>query len=337
MKRTFAFLAIMVLCLSCLTYTASAEESLWTDGTLDIHGHTVDVHAIIQDTMPTELQQIKLKGRLIKKDVFHQTLQKYFTLHPDFSLKNYQPVDDFFFSEWATDYSAVSGYTSDLLVFREVERLFPIEDPTLRSLYDQCLAVLADLGITATKNVGYISHYERRGVDYIMALIPYQIEELSTEYDNQLVSRDSLQYSSKTGMHIMDYPWADFVFDNDLQLVHVQMASFQVASAKELSGSSISWEQAAVNVLEAVIDTRIDTKKTLEHQPDYDEEQFWADYRVQLVRALPMWMPNWSNVCVPGWCIQYQLYDSATGDFVYAPSYCAEALTGKVAYYPRGN
>lgn len=337
MKRTFTFLVIMVLCLSCLTCTASAEESLWTDGTLDIHGHIVDVHAIIQDTMPAELQQIKLKGRLIKKNVFHQTLQKYFTLHPEFNLKNYEPVDDFFFSEWATDYSAVSGYTKDLLDCCEVERLFPIEDPTLSSLYDQCIAVLADLGITATKNVGYIGHHERRGVDYIMALIPYQIEGLSTEYYNQIVSRDSLQYSNKTGMHIMDYPWADFVFDNDLQLVHVQMSSYQVASSKELSGSSISWEQAAVSVLDALIDTWIDTKKTLEHQPDYNEEQFWADYRVQLARALPMWMPNWSNVCVPGWCIQYQLYDSATGDFVYASSYCAQALTGEVAYYPYGN
>lgn len=61
------------------------------------------------------------------------------------------------------------------------------------------------------------------------------------------------------------------------------------------------------------------------------EDQFWEENRVQLVRVLPMWMPNWHNVCRPGWCIQYQLYDSATDYFFCSMSYCADALTGEVA------
>lgn len=71
----------------------------------------------------------------------------------------------------------------------------------------------------------------------------------------------------------------------------------------------------------------------MEEQEAYDEEQFWKDYQVQLARAMPMWMPNWLNECLPGWCIQYQLYDRTTGDFLFSMVYCADALTGEVAYY----
>ena len=75
------------------------------------------------------------------------------------------------------------------------------------------------------------------------------------------------------------------------------------------------------------------TQADVEEQEAYDEEQFWKDYQVQLARAMPMWMPNWLNECLPGWCIQYQLYDRTTGDFLFSMVYCADALTGEVAYY----
>ena len=83
-----------------------------------------------------------------------------------------------------------------------MEKLFPLEDPELRHLYEQCVAFLADLGITAAEDAGYICRQNQKGSDYIIALLPYQIEGLSTEYKNQLVNRDSLQYSIKTGQDV---------------------------------------------------------------------------------------------------------------------------------------
>ena len=323
---------IGILCI-CLIRTASADANFWTEGTLEFRGHTIYTHAIVKDTLPSELYQIKMKGKSIKKDVLHQTLQKHFTMHPDFSLKHCQTVDDFYISAWAPGYSAIAGYDVRLITNYQVEKLFPLEDPELRHLYEQCVAFLADLGITAAEDAGYICRQNQKGSDYIIALLPYQIEGLSTEYKNQLANRDSLQYSSKTGQHIMDCPWADFVFDCQGQLLKVEMSSFQISSSKELSGQPISWEQAAENVLAALIDTQVDLKKSVEEQEAYDEEQFWKDYQVQLARAMPMWMPNWLNECLPGWCIQYQLYDRTTGDFLFSMVYCADALTGEVAYY----
>lgn len=112
----------------------------------------------------------------------------------------------------------------------------------------------------------------------------------------------------------------------------VEMSSFQVSSSKVLNGQPISWEQAAENVLDAIIDTQVGLKKSLENKENYSEDQFWMDYDVQLARVTPMWMPNWHNVCLPGWCIQYQLYDHTIG-FLCSMAYCADALTGEVAYY----
>lgn len=168
--------------------------------------------------------------------MLHQTLEKHFTLHPELSPKNSQAIDDFYISEWASGYSAVAGYDARVITNDEVEQLFPVEDPELRLLYEQCIAFLADLGITAAEDTGYICRQNQKGNDYIIALLPYQIEGLTTEYKNQIVNRDSLQYSSKTGQHIMDYPWADFVFDCEGQLLKVEMSSFQVSSSKVLNG-----------------------------------------------------------------------------------------------------
>ena len=124
---------IGILCI-CLIRTASADANFWTEGTLEFRGHTIYTHAIVKDTLPSELYQIKMKGKSIKKDVLHQTLQKHFTMHPDFSLKHCQTVDDFYISAWAPGYSAIAGYDVRLITNYQVEKLFPLEDPELRHL-----------------------------------------------------------------------------------------------------------------------------------------------------------------------------------------------------------
>ena len=101
---------IGILCI-CLIRTASADTNFWTEGTLEFRGHTVYMHAIVKDTLPSDLSQIKMEGKSIKKDELHQTLQKHFAMHPDFSLKHCQTVDDFYISAWAPGYSCLL-YTS---------------------------------------------------------------------------------------------------------------------------------------------------------------------------------------------------------------------------------
>ena len=138
---------------------------------------------------------------------------------------------------------------------------------------------------------------------------------------------------------IGDRKLIDIVPDMELELrdtfrtVQIQAMQEEETLFKQQEKFFERQEQAAENVLAALIDTQVDLKKSVEEQEAYDEEQFWKDYQVQLARAMPMWMPNWLNECLPGWCIQYQLYDRTTGDFLFSMVYCADALTGEVAYY----
>lgn len=324
-------LCIGILCL-CLFHPAGAEEDIWTEGVLEIRGHIIDVHAIVDDAMPETLEQITLMGNAMTKRELYQALADHFLLHPDFRQRNSTLSNHAYICMWASGYSGIAGYDDQLITNCEVEQLVPVDDPELCRLYENCTSFLADYGITVTENTGYICQAEQRGEEFTIALLPYQIEGLSTEYKSMIVNREYLQPNSPTEQHILDYPWAEFVFDAQGRLVKAALTMAEAADSKALSGEAIPWEQAAENVLDAVIASYVDLNQLLEEQSDYDEDQFWQDYRVQLSRVLPMWMPDWYNVCQPGWCIQYQLYDAQTGDFLYAISFCANALTGEVPY-----
>lgn len=315
---------------------AASEDPFWTEGELDYHGHIVSIRAIIKDMLPPTLQQIRLEGCAVSKEKFHQLLERHFMLRPEFSLRNAQTVDDFYISEWASGYSAMAGYDDRLITSTEVEKLFPVEDAELKNLYQQCVAFLAELNIAVAEDIGYICRQSQRSGDSVIALLPYQIEGLSTEYKNHIVSRDNPLRTGKQGTHIMDYPWADFVFDSQLRLVKTEASTFQVASVGALVGDAISWKEVAEKGLAAIIQTQTGLKRTVEGQTDYDEEQFWADFHVRLTKVTPMWMPDLTNRCLPGWAVQYQLYDSKTDDFLLAMTYCANVLTGEVACYQTG-
>lgn len=323
------FLFLVCLCCFC---PALAEESIWPEDTVELGGHTVHVHAIIHDTMPDELMQIQLQGRKTSISTFHQALQRHFDLHPDFSQKNVQTVDDYYISEWATGFSNIAAYDNRNVDNREVESIFPVDDPALEALYAQCLSFLQEFEIEATENTGYVCRTQQHSRESITILLPYQIAGLSTEYRNQIVNRDSMQRTDNISKHIMDYPWAAFAFDSDMKLIKVEMSFYEVASSQAIGTQSIPWQQAAETAPNKVVQTRVVLKQQLEGQPDYTEEPFWNEYTVQLSRVLPMWMPNWLNACTPGWCIAYQVYDRSTGALAYALSTCVNAVTGEGAW-----
>ena len=79
-------LCIGMLCL-CLFHSAGAEEDIWAEGVLELRGHIIDVHAMIDDAMPETLEQITLSGNAVTKRELYQSLTDHFLLHPDFKKK----------------------------------------------------------------------------------------------------------------------------------------------------------------------------------------------------------------------------------------------------------
>lgn len=312
---------------------ASAEDVIWTEGTLDYCGHEVGIHAIVEDELPDTLHKVCIIGSGLKTKALMQALRQHFELHPAFRADNSQVYEKAFISIWADGFSNVAGYDAQSVSGCTVEELFPVADPVSQSIYERCIGFLQSMGIQTGEHTGYVRKVTQKGKEITIVLLPYRIDGLYTEYTNQIVHRDSMPKMGCPAPHLMDYPWADFVFDDRQRLVKLDLAALDAVSHEELPGAPIPWKQAAVNVLEAVVADRIGFERIIEGIAGYHEEQFWQQYRVQLSRVMPMWMPNWNNVCLPGWCVQFQLYDTATEQFVYAPVYCADMLTGEVARY----
>lgn len=70
----------LLLCALFWTSTALAKD-FWTEGALELRGHTVELHAIVDDSMPQTLRQLQLKGHAIDAATFRAALEKHFTLH----------------------------------------------------------------------------------------------------------------------------------------------------------------------------------------------------------------------------------------------------------------
>lgn len=326
---------ILCLCLASILIcsTALAEDGLWTVGTLDHQGHSIAIHAIVQADLPEKLCRITMTGRPIPNKAIMQALRQHFELHPAFEAGDSMNLDNAFTGMWADGYSRMAAYDASCFTERAAEDLFPITDPELESIYTSCLSFLESLDITAEPNTGYVCRKHQYGSDTTIVLLPYRIGGLFTEYMNQIVDRSSQPPAGKAALHIMDYPWAAFAFDEQQRLVKLELATLQATGDERLTGQPIPWQQAAEKVLEAVVEDRVVTCSVVLGFTDYDEEQFWKQHRVRISRVMPMWMPNDHNVCLPGWCIQLQLYDAGTGTFLSAHSYCADLFTGEVAKY----
>ncbi len=329
MKRLICILLLMLVIPG-----AMAEESLWTEDIFPYHGQSIQVHAIIDDEFPMPLQRIKIGGlkEFPSNEKMKSIILSHFTVVGDFQFDD-PYVENYYYANVGTRPVFLSTYDWHLIVHQPLSQVFPIQDATLAGLYQNCLDFLEEMNISVTSHVGYANYVEEH---YAVILIPYQIEGLSTEYDNQIVNRDRLHYSEDYSRHIIDYPWAAFAFTPDGKLCNINLSLFEPVWIKEMKGTPISWQEAAEHVLTDLL-TEHRIGAAAKHNWDESslgtdsyEDYFFKTYTVKLVRVLPMWLPDWENVCVPGWCIRYELYDRETGEFIQSVDRCVHAVTGKV-------
>lgn len=121
------------------------------------------------------------------------------------------------------------------------------------------------------------------------------LDGLSTEYTNQLVPRDTQPEGPRGVPHILDYPWAAFEFDPQGRLRHAALSPLRIVERIPLSGVPISREQA----VESALAWWLRDTGTAPRLPDEARE-------VRVLWALPMWMPNWANECLPDWCVRLE-------------------------------
>jgi len=327
---------ICILLLLLVIPGAMAEESLWTEDVFPYHDQSIEVHAIIDDEFPMPLQRMRIGGmkELPSKAKMKSVILSHFTVVDSFRFDDrYAFIDNFYYEAGSVRPVFLLLYDPELVDRQPLSQVFPIQDATLAGFYQSCLDFLEEMNIAVTPHVGYASYVEEQ---YAVILIPYQMEGLSTEYDNHIVTRDRVRYVEDDSRHIMDYPWAAFAFTPDGKLNNIEMSLFEPVWVKEMKGTPIPWQEAAEHVLtDMLTEHRVFTKAKADWDKrsldaDDFEAYFFQTYTVKLVRVLPMWLPDWENVCVPGWCIRYELYDRETGEFIQSVDRCVHAVTGKV-------
>ena len=332
---------ILVVTLLCASSAVNAEDNLWTDESIIYHDRVIQVHAMIDDQFPTPLKQIEIVKKQIPDTTIETALRAHFTL-----------IDGFDFTKpWFDGYLYRAGGASpriplcDFRVFNEHEfgEFFPIQDETLAQVNEQCRAFLEDVGYIATPSVGYIYYTPEfarpeGGETYIFALVPYQLAGLSTEYKCNIVTRDRIELSDVTGLSILEYPWAAFTLTTDCRLIRLDMSCYEIGWEKSWPGNPISWQEAIVEIVEDMLTSHPVPIKTEEAaaaaylEAESYEQFFFDHYTATVVRVLPMWLPNWGNVCIPGWCVRMEFHDKATGEFLAAIDRCVVATTGEVVY-----
>jgi hypothetical protein len=331
--KTKCVLLGLVLCMLLLP-AARAEEG-WMQETLLYQGHEIEVNGFVQEWFPWPLQQVKIAGAPLEKQLLLSALEQHFRLAPGFHVQD--SVDDYYYPSGASGYKDNWYFICQWLM--DIDHSFRLDVPEIREAYDACMAFLSSVGIQGVYGAGYACYFS--GFDIVAPedlaahettrlrfLIPYDIAGLSTEYDMMIVNRSYVQPSDNTSRHIMDYPFAMFVFDETGALFVANLSSYRVSSAQPLEGRAISWTQAVAAALDSHIIGHDFVLPGGENQPAHDP-QFFDKYHIRVVRVLPMWMPNWFNVCLPGWCVQVQLYDQATGAFIRPFSIAIDARTGE--------
>ncbi len=265
---------ICIVLLMMVIPGAMAEECLWTEDIFSYHDQSIQVHAIIDDEFPMPLQRIKIGGlkELPSKEKMKSIILSHFAVVEDFHFDNpYAFFDNYSYDASGVWPMSLPSYDWHLVKHHSLSEFFPIRDVVLAGLYQSCLDFLKEMNISVTSHVGYASYIQEQ---YAVILIPYQIEGLSTEYDNHLVDRDQVHYAEDYSRHIMDYPWAHFVFTPDGKLSSISVGMFEVEWKKEMEGTPISWQEAVECVLtDMLIEHRISTKAKC----DWDKHSLDAD------------------------------------------------------------
>lgn len=335
MKNRFDHIFIMILFCAVFLFCSCAveAEAPFYHDRLAYYGHAMMIDAIAALDYPLPLQEIALKGAGLDPGQVFDALGTHFDLHPAFQLNNHEK---YYLSYGANSLKDNYGYTPDPYFHVPIDQIFPVLDPVLTELSEQCLTFLNAVGIQGNPDAGFACYFSGRdiipasqfeqGKDYrLRILIPYDIEGLSMEYRNMLVPRGETNAAG----HILDYPFAVFAFDDQLQLITVQISCFAVTGKREIGGSPISWQKAIETAMDTVMEKNPSRKgRTVDEYRD----AYFSQYSVRVARILPMWLPDWGNALRPGWCVQFHLYDRSTGEFLLAYDIAVDAATASTGY-----
>ncbi len=325
MKKVVGCMLVwMLICTACFAYASEDATEMELD-TFTYKGHIVHVQSENVQAFPLPLKQIKLGAGKPKNKTILQTLEENLKVHPSFKAGTNN-------EKWFFEYDAIpTAYPGVLETFlwMEKSKMFPIKNQQIDSMYEACLNYLNALGIKGTRNTGVAGFFKGNEIQMIKEgesieglclaiLIPYDVDGLSTNYP--LCDRGSVP-GEDTSKYIMDFPYAEFLFDDAMQLTHLRMPFYKIVDEEIIEGTPIAWQEALSNALDEWLRglansekrTEDENHKITDEEVDAYVKNFFETQDLRITHIIPMWRADWYNICQPGWCIQIQVYDKITG------------------------
>lgn len=131
-----------------------------------------------------------------------------------------------------------------------------------------------------------------------------------------------------------DMPEAEFVLNQDGQLVYMMVPTIEAAEVREMEGTPVVWESLAEQIpamMHEALSNAMDGFM-LEQYGIKDLDDFYAQYKVCITRIRAVWLDDWSNVLRPGWIVKVEILNQQTNEpLIYSDN--AYYSTPVIGYY----
>lgn len=131
-----------------------------------------------------------------------------------------------------------------------------------------------------------------------------------------------------------DMPEAEFVLNQDGQLIYMMVPTIEAAGVREMEGTPIAWESLAEQIPAIVQEELFNAMDgfMLEQYGIKDLDDFCARYKVCITRIRTVWLDDWSNVLRPGWIVKVEILDQQTNEpLIYSDH--SNYITPVIGYY----
>ncbi len=303
MKRYALFCVAFLLV--CLVFPAHGEDFL--QGSVLIHGEEIMLDALWEGNVPDQLFIIQLVPSKLTPKQVDAAVRQFFTPAP--TLQRSTSI----YPKCLFDYYAHGSHFSQY--FCPDHRLLvpEISDGLLRQEVANCKAFLdaLDIGYAAIPTCAAYGNLWRPAVpeeavdsptEYYIKLA-LEVEGLPIAQTGDRGSLDGIRQDDV----MLEWPYAEFGFDKDGQLVRMAFPSFVIKSVKPAEGTLIPWQDALAQWWEECF---------TDYWGQKFMEEFRVDHQIVVVRIQFCWLRSFSNQLRPGWYFEMRSQNRHTGEVV---------------------
>lgn len=323
-------LAVLTLSFAAQAEDFTVDKDGFTEGTMDYHGYTIIMDALVDVNFPSPLMEVQLTGDGLTKKQIMDAAKQCFKVAPNKTIATFYSTFRFGQGE--------DSVSSDAIPFRQVH---PVTNPVLQKRLQVCYAFCDLLGIQYPNVPVHAVYFIERTSGGFLEITPQEAQATEDAYIGIripiMIEGMPIDYmwvcsfgwgKTPTEEASIEYPYVSLAFDPEGRFVSAMLSHYNVAATHPLEGTPIPWTDAVIAALDVAFDRYLEKPET--------RQAFFEEFDIHITRVQAVWFANWVALLRPGYLVTFEIYDKATGEFV-SPmayrhnlklSYGIEAITG---------